>query len=72
MSELVDNLADLTSQKDRDALERALVGTICDLLSPISEELVRHSSASEGTTEIARARIAALRCFIGGSCGQCR
>ena len=41
MSELVDNLADLTSQKDRDALERALVSTICDLLAPLSAAIYR-------------------------------
>ncbi len=41
MSELVDNLADLTSQKDRDALERALIGTISDLLAPLSAAIYR-------------------------------
>ncbi len=41
MPELVDNLADLTSQKDRDALELALVGTIKDLLAPRSVAIYR-------------------------------
>ncbi|MDP2368653.1 GGDEF domain-containing protein, partial [Rhodoferax sp.] len=41
MPELVDNLADLTSQKDRDALELALVGTIKDLLAPLSVAIYR-------------------------------
>jgi diguanylate cyclase (GGDEF)-like protein len=41
MPELVDNLADLTSQKDRDALELALVSTIKDLLVPTSVAIYR-------------------------------
>jgi diguanylate cyclase (GGDEF)-like protein len=55
MSELVENLADLTALRDRDALDIALVTTINDVLQPLATSICR----VVGERDIERWRISA-------------
>jgi diguanylate cyclase (GGDEF)-like protein len=58
MSELVDRLADLTAQRDRDVLDTTLVGALNDLLAPQSVAVHRVVGDVGGERWLTRARMA--------------